>query len=78
MGKALGTFERCFFSKLKVANGEILARKIREANEEKSVLTREQRNHHSMVLISPVIFVAVVVLNNNTYILLMDMHTINT
>ena len=49
MGKALGTFERCFFSKLKVANGEILARKIREANEEKSVLNESNNaNHHSM------------------------------
>ena len=37
MGKALETFERCFFSKLKVANGEILARKIREAEGEERV-----------------------------------------
>jgi len=46
MGKALETFDRCFWSKLKVANEEMLARRTREANEEKkNVLNDSNANH---------------------------------
>ena len=46
IGKALETFDRCFWSKLKVANEEMLARRTREANEEKkNVLNDSNANH---------------------------------